>query len=69
MDDLRLLVTVVACQLREVLEAEADGYLVASGGRNQVVNTTEIDGRKLVDDDGTLELSFFVHELHDTGIV
>ena len=63
------LVAVVTCKLREVLEAETDGHLVASGGRNQVVDTTEIDGRKLVDDDGTFQLSFLVHQFDDARIV
>ena len=69
LDDLRLLVPVVACKLREVLEAETDGHLVASGRRNQVVDTTEVDGGQLVDDDGALELPFLVHQFHDTGVV
>ena len=69
LDDLRLLVPVVAGKLREVLEAETDGHLVASGGGDEIVDTTEIDGRQLVDDDGALELPFLVHKLHDTGIV
>ena len=69
LDNLRLLVAVVTCKLREVLEAETDGHLVASGGRNQVVDTTEIDGRKLVDDDGTFQLSFLVHQFDDARIV
>ena len=69
MDYLCLLVSVVACKLREVLEAETDGHLVASGGRNQVVDTTEIDGRKLVNDDGTFQLSFLVYQFDDARIV
>ena len=69
LDDLRLLVPVIPRQLAEVLEAETDGHLVASGGSDQVVDAPEIDGRQLVDDDGALELPFLVHELHDTGIV
>ena len=69
LDYLRLLVTVVTGQLREVLKAETDRNLVASGGGYQVVYTTKINGRKLVNDDGTLQLSLLVHQLHDTGIV
>ena len=69
LDDLRLLVPVIPRQLAEVLESETDGHLVAPGGGDEIVNATEVDGGQLVDDDGALELPFFVHELHDTGIV
>lgn len=69
LDYLRLLVTVVTGQLREVLKAEADRHLVASGSGNQVVNSAKVNGRKLVYDNGTLQLSLLVHQLHDTGIV
>lgn len=40
--DRRLLVAVVAFELREVLKAEAYGNLVASGGGDQIVESLEI---------------------------
>ena len=69
LDYLRLLVTVVTGQLREVLKTETDRHLVASGGGNKIVDAAKINGRKLVYDNGTLQLSLLVHQLHDTGIV
>ena len=61
LDHLRLFFTVVTGQLRKVLEAETDCHLVASCGGYQVVDTAKIDGRKLVNNDGTLELPLLVH--------
>lgn len=61
LDHLRLFFTVVTGQLGKVLEAETDCHLVASCGGYQVIDTAKIDGRKLVNDDGTLELPLLVH--------
>ena len=69
MDDLRLFFTVIAVQLAKILKAETDRYLVASGGSDEVVQSTEIDGRQLVNDDSALKLSFLVNEFDDAGIV
>lgn len=67
--DLRLFFTVIAVQLAKILKAETDRYLVASGGSDEVVQSTEIDGRQLVNDDSALKLSFLVDEFDDAGIV
>ena len=48
---LRLLVAIVADELREVLKTETDGHLVASGGGDEVVESLEVDGWQLVNDD------------------
>ena len=69
LDHFRLFFTVVTGQLGEVLETETDSHLVASGGGYQVIDTTEIDGRKLVYDDGTLELPFLVYQLYNAAVV
>lgn len=49
---LSLLVSIITDQLREVLEAQADGNFVASCRGNQVIQAFEIDGRQLVNDNG-----------------
>ena len=41
LDDLRLFFTVIAVQLAKILKAETDRYLVASGGSDEVVQSTE----------------------------
>lgn len=69
LDDARLLFTVVAYQLAEILRAQADGHLVAAGRGYQGVEPFEIDRRDLVHQDGALELSLTVHHLDDTGVV
>ena len=65
LDNFRLFFTVIPVQLAEILKAETDRHLVASGGRYEVVQATEIDGGQLVDDDGALELPFLVDELYN----
>ena len=69
LDNLRLPATLVTSQLRVILTPETNSYLVASGSGNEVVDTAEIDSRQLVNDDGTLQLTFLVHQLHDTAVV
>ena len=69
LDDLRLFFTVIAVQLAKILKAETDRHLVASGGSDEVVQSTEIDGRQLVYDDSALKLSFLVDKFDDAGIV
>lgn len=69
LDDFRLFFTVIAVQLAEILKAETDRHLVASGGSDEVVQSTKIDGRQLVYDDSALELPFLVDEFDDAGIV
>lgn len=49
-DHLRLLVAVVALQLREVLKAQADSHTVRTGRGDEVVQPPEVDCRELVDD-------------------
>ena len=69
LDDARLLFTVVAYQLAEILRAQADGHLVAAGRGYQGVEPFEIYRRNLVHQDGALKLSLTVHHLDDTGVV
>ena len=64
-----LLVSVITLQLAKILKAEHDGYLVASGGGNEVVQPTHVDGGQLVDNHGGFEPFLLVDELHDTGVV
>ena len=64
-----LFVSVITLQLAKILKAEHDGYLVASGGGNQVIQPTHIDGGQLVDNHGGFEPFLLVDELHDTGVV
>ena len=69
LDNLCLLVAIVTSQLRVVLKTKTNRNLVASCCGNEVVDTTEIDCRQLINDDGTLQLPLLVHQLHDTAIV
>lgn len=69
LDDVRLLFTVVAYQLAEILRTQADGHLVAAGRGYQGVESFEIYRRNLVHQDGALELPLAVHHLDDTGVV
>lgn len=55
-----LFVPVVAHQLAEILKAQKHGDLVAAGGGDQVVQTLEIDGRQLVDDNRGFEFAFLL---------
>ena len=64
-----LFVSVITLQLAEILKAEHDGYLVASGGGNQVIQPTHVDGGQLVDNHGGFEPFLLVDELHDAGVV
>ena len=45
---LALLIAIVAGELREVLKAQTNCYFIATGCGNEVVKSTEIDGRELV---------------------
>lgn len=69
LDDLGLFFTIVPVKLTEILKAQQDSHLVASGGGYQVIQPAEVDGGKLVDDDRTLQLTLLVDELDDAGIV
>ena len=69
LDDFGLLLSVVAFELRKILETQTHGDLVRAGRSNQVVQATEINGGKLVDDDGRLEFALLVDETHDAGVV
>ena len=62
-------VSIITLQLAEILKAEHDGYLVASGGGNEVVQPTHIDGGQLVDNHGGFEPLLLVDEFHDAGVV
>ena len=64
-----LFVPVITLQLAEILKAEHDGNLVASGGGNEVIQPTHVNGGQLVDNHGGFEPFFLVDELHDTGVV
>ena len=65
----RLLVSIITLQLAEILKAEHDGYLVASGGGNKIIQPTHVDGGQLVDNHGGFEPFLLVDELHDAGVV
>ena len=45
LDNLTFLVAIVASELREVLEAQADCHFVRASCGNEVVQSTEVDGR------------------------
>ena len=45
---LALFIAIVAGELREVLKAQTNCYFIATGCGNEVVKSTEIDGRELV---------------------
>ncbi len=64
-----LFVSVITLQLAKILKAEHDGYLVASGGGNEVIQPTHVDGGQLVDNHGGFEPFLLVDELHDAGVV
>ena len=67
--DLGFFFSVVTCQLTEILKTQKHTHLVASRRRDQVVKPTEIDGGKLVNDNGAFKLFFLVDKLDDTGII
>ena len=57
---LRLHVAIVAHQLREVLKAQTHRHLVASCRGDEVVQSLEIDGGQLVDDDRRFGFAFLL---------
>ena len=69
LNDLSLLLSVVAFQLREVLKAQTYGDLVRSGRRDKIVQPSDIYRRQLVDDDRRLETVFLVYQTDDAGVV
>lgn len=69
LDDLGFFFTVIAVQLTKILKAETDRHLVDSGSSNEVIQSTKIDGRQLINDDSALKLFFFIDEFIDAGIV
>ena len=62
-DDLRLLVGIVADELREVLKAQQHGHLVAARGGDKVVQPLDEHGGQLVDDDGAFQSAFLFTSL------
>lgn len=69
LNDLSLLLSVVAFQLREILKAQTYGDLVRSGCRDKIVQPSDIYRRQLVDDDRRLETVFLVYQTDDAGVV
>ena len=68
-DDLRLLVGIVADELREVLKAQQHGHLVAACRSDKVVQPLDEHGGQLVDDDGAFQPALLVHQLDDARVV
>ena len=68
-DDLRLLVGIVADELREVLKAQQHGHLVAARGGDKVVQPLDEHGGQLVDDDGAFQPALLVHQFDDARVV
>ena len=60
---------VVTLQLGEVLKAETDSDLVASGRGDKVIETLEVYGRQLIYHHTRFEHTLLVDEFDDTGIV
>ena len=69
LDNLTFLIAIVASELREVLEAQADCHFVRACCGNEVVQSTEVDGRELVYDDRRFELLLLIDEFYDARIV
>ena len=69
LDNLTFLVAVITRELREILKAQTNCHFVRACRSNEVIQATEVDGRKLVYDDGRFELLFLVDEFHDARIV
>ena len=69
MNHLAFLFTVVTVKLAEVLESQTDRHLVGTCRCNQVVQSSEIDGRKLVYNDRAFKLPFLVYQFDDSGII
>lgn len=67
--DFGFLVPIVTHQLTEILKAQAYRNFVASCRCNKIIQTLEIDGRQLVNDNRGLEHPFLVDELYDAGII
>ena len=63
------LVPIVTGKLAVILKAQQNRHLVASGGRNQVVKTTEVDSGQLVYNHRTFKLTFLVYQLHYSTII
>ena len=53
----------------KVLKAETYRNLVASGGCNEIIQSLEVDGGQLVDDDRRLQFALFVNQFHDTTVI
>ena len=60
---------VIACKLGKVLHTQTDGYAVASGSSDKVVQTFEENGRQLVYHDAAFEFSLAVYGFHDARVV
>lgn len=69
MNYLAFLFTVVTVKLAEVLKSQTDRHLVGTCRCNQVVQSSEIDGRKLVYNDRAFKLPFLVYQFDDSGII
>ena len=68
-DDLRLLVGIVADELREVLKAQQHGHLVATRGGDKVIQPLDEHGGQLIDDDGAFQPALLVHQFDDARVV
>ena len=62
-------VPIIALELREVLKAEADRHLVASGGGDEIVQPLEVNRGQLVNNHRRLQLALLVDELDNSRIV
>lgn len=69
MNYLAFLFTVVTVKLAEVLKSRTDCHFVGTCRCNQVVQSSEIDGWKLIYNDRAFKLSFLVYQLDDYGII
>ena len=63
------LVAIVTHQLREILKAQTHRHLVAACRGDEVVQSLEIDGGQLVDDDRRFQHPLLVDEFHDAGVI
>ena len=67
--DFAFVFAVIACKLGKVLHTQTDGYAVASGSSDKVVQTFEENGRQLVYHDAAFEFSLAVYGFHDARVV
>ena len=65
-DHLALFISIIARELREVLNTEADGDLIAAGRSDQIVESFDIERRQLVQYDSAWQPVFAVDEFDDS---